>query len=445
MTRILPGLYALSAKGMKLGIERPREGLKRLGNPENKFPVVLVTGTNGKGSVAANLSAILTAAGYKTGLFTSPHLVRYNERVRIGGQDISDKDVERLLTQIGETIYFDFRSGKPTNNKRYLPLTFFEVTTALALLAFKEAKVDIAVLEIGLGGRLDATNATEPIFTLITPIGYDHTSILGESLKDIAGEKAMTMRRGRPALIAPMPNEARKRLLEMGAEIGAELFELENHWKNASESEIFSVSFDGEEAGGLSTILAGEYQKQNAAQSAAGALILKHRLNFGKISKESIREGLRTVRWRGRAEWIDDSPPWIIDGSHNREGMREFAKFLAECKKRRSIKRAGLIFASTRAGFLDEILKMLAPSFVDIVCTQSSSERSLPSQEIYNTAIKYFPKCAYVREIKSAVELLKERNPDLDLIVITGSLYLAGNAIALREAPHLLDNPFPNA
>ena len=442
---MLPGLYALSSKGMKLDLERPRAGMELLGNPQRDFPCVLITGTNGKGSTAAFLEAILQEAGYKTGLFTSPHLVRYNERVRINGREIEDAEIERLLKSVGEAIHFDFAVGKATDEKQYLPLTFFEVTTAMALLAFKEAKVDIAILEIGLGGRLDATNVCDPIMTLITTIGYDHTSILGDTLEQIAAEKAATMRKSRPAIFGWIEGEALATLKQKANEIGADYFMTGDYFNIEDSGESFTLSLEGERISGLRPCLNGDYQLQNAAQAALAALMLKRENGFSKVTEAAVKRGLLKTRWRARAEWFEGDPPLIIDSSHNKEGIRSFIAHYERIARERGIKKAGLIFASTRAGFLSEVLEMLSPYFCDLVCTQSSSDRSVLAEDICAVARRYFKNSSVAGGVKGAYELIRQRNPDLDLIVFTGSLYLAGNALAMLEDPEALENPFPNA
>ena len=295
--RSLAELYARVPLGMRLGLERMREACERAGHPERAFPAVHVAGTNGKGSVSAMVEASLRAEGKKTGLYTSPHLSRFAERIRVGGEPMNDDALEEVL---GRALVVG------------TDLSFFETATLTAFLAFAEAKVDVAVLEVGIGGRLDATNVVPPpVAAAVTRIAFDHTSMLGDTLVAIAREKAGIAKPGVEIVTGPMPEEVRAAIDEVAARSGARTF--------AIEDDAAAMRFSG----AASLALAGEHQRPNAAV----AYRLARQAGAGE---RAIAEGLRTVRWPGRLEHLH--PPGgdvLLDAAHNPDGASSLARYVA--------------------------------------------------------------------------------------------------------------------
>jgi dihydrofolate synthase/folylpolyglutamate synthase len=307
-------LYGLKHRGALYGIDRMREFVARLGHPERAYPVIHVAGTNGKGSTCAMLESIFRKAGCRTGLFTSPHLVHQGERVQVNRTILSRGAIvgyARRLKAVAEKQAETDADWHPT---------FFEFMTAMAFLRFLEEKVDVGIIETGLGGRLDATNVVDPEISIITSISYDHTDILGDTLEAIAGEKAGIIKPGKPVVIGFLPAEA-ERVIEQVAR------------KRRSPVHKVSDAFGPDEASLPMTSLPGEYQRRNAAAATVAARVLGRR--FG-ITEEAIRAGLLDVNWAGRWErhsLVDRDI--ILDATHNPEGALHLERNLAQFVRER--------------------------------------------------------------------------------------------------------------
>jgi dihydrofolate synthase/folylpolyglutamate synthase len=338
--QFLTRLEATRTLGVSLGLARMAEALARLGWPERRVPAVHIAGTNGKGSTAAMVDSILRAAGCRTGLFTSPHLARFTERIRIDGQEIDGE----WLAELGARV---FATG--------VPLTYFEVGAALGFLAAAEAAVDVAVLEVGLGGRLDATNLCRPVATAITSIALDHTELLGDSLGAIAHEKAGIAKPGVPMFLAPVPEEARAEISRMAADVGAPLVPIA-------------------EAAGTGPNLLGEHQRVNAALARALAQQVARAQGFS-LSEATIAQGLAEVTWPGRLELVAHDV--LLDAAHNAEGARVLRAALPQGRQPRA-----LVLSVVRGKAAGEMLATLAPAFDAVVLTRSSSARALPPEEL---------------------------------------------------------------
>jgi len=318
-------LYGLNQFGIKLGLENMQRLIARLPELQSLPPLVHVAGTNGKGSVSACLAEILRHSGLRIGLYSSPHLHCFTERIRIDGQPISKDDAASLVSQLQQV-------------SRGIPLTFFEMTTAMALLAFCRQRVDCAVIETGMGGRLDATNIIEPCLTLITPISLDHQQHLGTSLVAIAGEKAGIIKPRIPLVIGRQQPEVEKVLLDTAQrhDVPVLVAGRDYHWSGSRTSLTLSVGDDLLSSPGPA--LPGEHQLDNFAQATAAGLLLR---NQGMpVSAAAIRAAAATVSWPGRLEWWGEGRRILLDAAHNAAGASCLATYL----RQQGVGRVRLVF-----------------------------------------------------------------------------------------------------
>jgi len=389
----LAWLYSLQRFGIKLGLENIRRLIAELHVDLGCARVIHVAGTNGKGSVCAMIDSILRAQKYRTGLFTSPHLVTFRERIRVDGKMISEEAAANGLTTIRDLV----RNWNPHP-------TFFEVTTALALKHFSNAKIDVAILETGLGGRLDATNAVQSNVSIMTPIDFDHQQWLGQSLRDIATEKAGIIKPKIPVVSAPQASDAEKVIRSRAAECEAPLqFVHESYQKTPV---------------GLSE----EYQKQNAALAIAALRAAKI-----EIDDFSIARGLATVDWPARFQRWNDRV--VIDGAHNPSAAHILAETWREIF---SDQRATLILAVLSDKDLRGICEALAPIADSVLLPKIRSERATPPDELAQIFAAITPSLPYsiTDSIADAVTLARAKpNP----ILLTGSLHFAGEALAYLQ------------
>lgn len=398
----LAWLYGTQRFGIKLGLENVQRLLRELSVPAKDQRIIHVAGTNGKGSVCAMIDSICRATDYCTGLFTSPHLVTYRERIRVNGEMIGKTEVADGLTALRELI----RDWDPHP-------TFFEITTALALDYFKKSGCELIVLETGLGGRLDATNALTPVVSAITPIGYDHEKWLGHTLEAIAGEKAGIIKPRVPVVSAGQAPEAKKVIRTRAKECDAPL-------------EFVSAVIDRRYNVGL----AGKHQKENAALAVAV-------LRAGNIAVTdgAITRGLAEVEWPARFQRWDDRT--IIDGAHNPAG----AEVLAETwRDQLGDKRATVILAVLREKNVDGICRALAPIAARLILPIIRTERALPPNELVTHLSAITPSLPYsiTPSFPASLELARTHP---EKILITGSLHFAGEALAtLQGNPDTLED-----
>jgi dihydrofolate synthase/folylpolyglutamate synthase len=409
----LAWLYGTQRFGIKLGLENVERFLRELAVPGNGQRIVHVAGTNGKGSVCAMIDSIARAAGYRTGLFTSPHLITYRERIRVNGEMIGQEEVARGLGALRQMI----RDWDPHP-------TFFEITTALALDHFKTTGCELIVLETGLGGRLDATNALTPIVSVIAPIGYDHEKWLGNTLEAIAGEKAGIIKPRVPVISAQQEPEAEKVIRARAAECEAPL-------------EFVAAVYDRRSDEGATVIdrrynirLAGKHQRENAALAIAAL-----RIGNVPIAENAIARGLANAQWPARFQRWDERT--IIDGAHNPSG----AKVLADTwREQFAEERATIILAVLREKNVDGICRALAPIAARFILPQIRTERALPPNEVATQLSAITPSLPYsiTPNFAAAVELARAHT---ELILITGSLHFAGEALAtLNGDPDSLED-----
>lgn len=386
----LAWLFGTQRFGIKLGLENTERLLAALDLPGPDERIIHVAGTNGKGSVCALLDSVCRAAGYRTALFTSPHLVTFRERIQVNGEMISEEAVTRGLTRIRELV----AAWDPHP-------TFFEITTALALDHFRELKVEIVILETGMGGRLDATNVVRPVVSVITPIDFDHEKWLGASLREIAREKAGIIKPGVPVVSALQPPEAESVIRERAAEVGAPL------------------DFVRQPLQRLPVALGGTHQKQNAGL----ALSALHTAEIA-VKEEAIARGLATVVWPARFQRWDERT--IIDGAHNPAGARILAQTWQE---HFGEQQATVILAVLEEKDVTGICRALAPIARRWLLPAIRSARALRPEELRLTIREQVP-AAPAAMFNSFAEAWPESQQDAAPILITGSLHFAGEALA---------------
>jgi len=414
----------ISATGSILGLDNMRRLCDMLGNPQDKLKFVHVAGTNGKGSVCAFLSSMLTEAGYKTGTYMSPSVFSYNEKIRFGRRNISNADFARLLTHIRET----------TEKEDFHP-TVFEVETALAFLYFAEKECEVVVLECGLGGETDATNIVKnTLLAVITHVALDHMHILGKDIRSIAEKKAGIIKPGSTAVFMdadPVIKDvivSKCEAIEARYVSAADLTKYISVKKSAvQETKLDLMLYDEsrmEKYKGIVITIPGPVQHQNAMLSAQCMLILKERYGFDKIDEKTIRKGLKKTTHPGRFEVISDKPMIVIDGAHNPDAaVRLRESVLQYFKGKRLIFIIG-VFADKD---YEEVLKIMAPlaSYIVTVATPSNP-RALPSIELAKTAMKYNKCVTAAASVEEAVEMALIFSEKNDIILSFGSLSYLG-------------------
>ncbi len=423
-TEALNYLSSLSHFGIKPGLQRMEKLLAQLGNPEKQLYCIHVAGTNGKGSVNSMLSAILTAGGYKAGSFTSPHLVKWNERIGINGQDISDEKLAEVLGAVKKAVEDAGMDDDPPSQ--------FEVLTAAALLFFAREKVDIAVIEVGLGGLLDSTNIIRPLCCVITNVTFDHMDRCGETIEEIAEQKAGIIKQGVPVVTAA-ESVALSAIIDKAAPAKAELYVLRKDFISVSlGGDLYSQSFffrQGEYVANYTVSLGGDHQVANAALAVMTARLLAE--SFPAITDDVIKTGLLRVNWPGRLEKISDSPEIVLDGAHNIAGAMALRFALNKYRPGRPVVFViGIMRDKDVKGIVEELLK---DDDVLIAVPADDSPRAAEPELLASFAgtkseICWDAKCA----LKRAGELA---GPD-GLVVAAGSLYLVGQIKSLWTKSH---------
>jgi dihydrofolate synthase/folylpolyglutamate synthase len=400
---ILSYLYALRNRGSSFGIERMARLVELMGNPQSNFPIIHVAGTNGKGSVCAMLDAIYRENGYRVGLFTSPHLVELGERIRVNGQNISEAEIEEwvdFLKPLGKKIEKEKKDDHPT---------FFEFMTAIAFLKFKKNNVDLAIIETGLGGRLDSTNVVKPELSIITSISMDHCAILGDTLEEIAAEKAGIIKKETPVLVSKLEQEAEEVIRSVAEKKNANFYSLNNLGMKKLPY----------------TNLSGSYQKRNAALALHATELLREKI---PVDGDLVKKGLQNVRIEGRWQILKGEPKIILDACHNLEG----ANCLRENLKSLEVK------PEVWFGVLGEDR---ARDIIGVVCEFASSIRLFQVEQPRACSIDFLRSLiphSFTGEVidfdmKKAQEAMLASTPG-KTILVTGSIYLIGDILSLRRS-----------
>lgn len=415
------------AAAAKFNLDNTTVLLERLSRPDRAYPTVHIAGTNGKGSTAAFVESILRQAGFRTGLNTSPHLERINERFRVDGEEISDELFAETFTGIHSVVEELLAEGK----LRAHP-TYFECVTALAFEVFRRQQVEFAVIEVGLGGRLDATNVITPVVSIITHIDFDHENFLGHSLREIASEKAGILKQGVPVVSAPQLPEAREVLRSRAAQLDCPLIETadairverENADAGCVRARLTEVATGTQFS--LAPQLPGRFQLQNAVNALAAARVLQAK-NF-HVSKENIERGIASAQWPGRLEKLQSHPDLYLDGAHNPGAARELAGFLEE---NFSGRRIVLIYGAMRDKAVDEVTGLLFPLAAEVIFTQPNNPRAISAAQLAQMAGHHAAHFSIIDNAETALDRALATARLEDAIFITGSLYLVGQ---LRRA-----------
>lgn len=440
-TEAINYLYSLHKYGIKLGLNNMVKLMSLFENPHDSLPFIHVAGTNGKGSTAAIIAHMLKASGLKVGLFTSPHLVSFTERIRVNDKEITEDEVANLAAEIKEKVSDSIAQGKIQN---FSP-TFFEVVTAMALLHFKRKKADIAVMEVGMGGRLDATNIITPEVSVITNISYDHCEFLGYTLSEIANEKAGIIKRGIPVVTSLQEPEAMEVIKRKSVAEEAELYVYGKDFLSVLKKEDTSgIYFDYKSSEGftihdLYLPLIGEHQMQNASVAIKAVMIALKRLSQvskvlfqeGNIAK-LIRNGLATTRWPGRLEIISEDPPILIDGAHNPGAAIALSNAIAK-NFLHKYKKIILVLGIMADKDIKGIMRPLIPLAAEIILTSPNYKRAASAAKLVEAAADLgFPNVHATQSVKDAIEMAIKysrcRISGPALIVITGSFYTIGEA-----------------
>ena len=428
----------------KFDLAHMRVLLGAMEHPEHAFPSVLIAGTNGKGSTAATLASILRASGLKTGLYTSPHLVRINERIRVDGEAIGDDDFARLHAQVDRIAERLVEQGE-------LPWhpSFFEMMTAIAFAHFARERVEIAVLEVGMGGRLDATNVVEPLVSVIADISLDHQKFLGDTVGEIAREKVGIIRPGGVVVTLPQQPEANdvigNTILELGARgvsavqyvppvsPGSGEYLVPSRESRVGSAEKSSYRYPLQVMGEqilVESALVGRHQLRNVALAVAAAEELSKQGVAG-VTAESIERGIRETRWPGRFQIVPARAGWpeiVLDVAHNPAGAWALRSALSERYDDRPLI---FVFGAMRDKAISEMTEILFPLAERVIATRAENPRSASPEEIQQAGSRTGTEIEAVTEVEAALERARDASSPAAVVVVTGSIYLVGEAMRL--------------
>jgi dihydrofolate synthase / folylpolyglutamate synthase len=412
---VLTYLYGLQKFGIKLGLRNIEFLLRTLGNPELKYPTVHVAGTNGKGSTSSMIAAMLRAAGYRVGLYTSPHLIEFNERIRVNGTPISDDALVRYAARLRPSI--DERNA-----------TFFEATTAIAFQYFADRKVDIAIVETGLGGRLDATNVLTPLVSVITSIGMDHTEILGNTIGKIAREKAGIVKPGVPCVLGRMPAAANKIFFRIASANSSPVIVVDDIIVDEHGDGTLTFQTPAHRYTSIDLSLKGEFQQGNAA--AAIAAVEQIQGKGFTLSRTAIREGLRRVGHfsglQARMQIVGHRPLLVCDVAHNPDAIDA----LTSAVRAMTYASVHLIFGVMKDKDYPAMIRRLEELHPDFYAVHASIPRSLPSSELAEAIAEAGGRVKPYASISSALRAAQKAAAPRDLILVTGSHYIVGEALS---------------
>jgi dihydrofolate synthase / folylpolyglutamate synthase len=397
----------------KFNLDRIRRLLDQIGSPHTQYPVIHIAGTKGKGSTAAMIASALWANGYKTGFYSSPHLQEYTERIQVDGAEIARADFVALIEELKPHV------------AAVAELTTFEITTALAFLYFARRKVDVAVVEVGLGGRLDATNVVQPLVSVITSISYDHTKILGNTLTEIGREKAGIIKPGRPVVMAPQTEEARAEIERIAVERDAPLTVVgrDIHYLPVShtlDGQMLRLESPGGRSFNVSIPLLGRHQVDNAATAYAALQVANQQGVL--VSDESVQKGFANVNWPGRFEILRLAPPVIIDSAHNRDSAQKLKQTLDDYLPGVPVI---LVFGASEDKDVEGMFSELFPRVQQVIATQSVHPRAMEPDQIVELAVNMGCPAEAVVPIENALQRAMELADGKSAVVAAGSLFIA--------------------
>ncbi len=422
----------LTADEARFDLGRMREFAARLGNPQRAYPVIHIAGTKGKGSVASLCAGALQEAGYRVGLYTSPHMQEFTERMRVDGEPIPPDTLAALVEELRPHV-----AAIPF-------LTTFEIITALAFLYFARRQVDVAVIEVGLGGRLDATNIVEPALSVVTSLSYDHAAILGDTLAKIAAEKAGIVKPGRPVVLAPQREEARRTVARIAAERGAPLVQVGADWFYAPLSHSLEgqtmLVWSAEEqplvdayinSGGeheweptrLQLHLLGHHQVENAATAFAALQVFRE--TTLPVPLDAIQRGFARARWPGRFELLRRYPPVVIDAAHNRDSALRLRLALDDYFPTYPVV---LVFGASEDKDVEGMFAELLPRVQHVIATRSVHPRALDPQKLVPLGAKFARRVQVIAPIEDALEEALRLAGEESLVLVTGSIFVAAAA-----------------
>ncbi len=431
-------LYGLGRFGIKLGLQNIQRLLAALGDPQQAYPAVHIAGSNGKGSTAAFLASILQAAGHRVGLYTSPHLLDFTERLRVDGRPASEADIVSLATEVkaaADRIFGPCPLGEPGGRATGAAAgsavypTFFEFTTAMGFLHFARRGVRVGVVEVGLGGRFDATNVLEPLVAVITNIALEHTEYLGRTVAAIAGEKAGIVKPGGSVVTASREPEALAVFAAACAERGAALHRVQDEvtitgTANGLEGQRFRAATRSRDYDELRIPLLGRHQVLNAATALLAAEHLETR--GLPVGEEVIRRGLAGARWPGRLQIVGRDPLTILDGAHNPAGAAALRDFLLE--RRAAFDRLFLVFGVLRDKDWEGMLSALGPLAHQVILTRPEGTRAADPWNL-PAADRYCAKLDIREQVGEAIALARAAAAPRDAVLITGSLFTVAAAL----------------
>jgi dihydrofolate synthase/folylpolyglutamate synthase len=410
MTQWNPYTYlnGLERMGIRMDLDAVRKSLSALGNPERTYSAILIAGTNGKGSVAAMTASILSAGGFSVGLYTSPHLIEARERIRVGTMMIPERDFWESMKDVDA----------------HLPeaLTYFELMTVLAFHYFRQKKIDIAVVEVGMGGRLDATHALEPSVGVISHIALDHQEYLGKRLQDIAGEKSAIIPERGTCITGVRQMSARQVIVDACREREAALLRIGGEIRVFRHRDgTFSYRSPARSYARLHCGLVGAHQQTNAALAVASVEAMA--VKGFKVGEDAVREGLRKVQWGGRLEVLQQAPILLLDGAHNPAGIGSLCRALSN---EFSFRRLIVLFGVLRDKHYAAMIRRLSVAQPLMILTEPPSERSIPPAELLPIARAVLQRVEIIRSPIDALKYAFSLAREDDLICVTGSLYLVG-------------------
>ncbi len=404
-------LYGLQTFGIKLGLDNIRTLHARLGLPADSYRTVLVAGTNGKGSTASALAEMLRQAGVRTGLYTSPHLHCFTERIRIDGTPVAFEFLEPLIDELR-------RIGSD------LPLTFFEFTTALALEAFRRCQVEVAILEVGMGGRLDATNAVSPSLGIITPIAFDHQAHLGDTLAAIAAEKAGIMRKGVPVVLAEQQPEAQAALLAAAEKIGAEPVVAGVDFTFSADGTRMDYQGLDSRLDDLQPALVGAHQQYNMSVALAAAEMLRRQ--GVALDDATLTAGVASTVWPGRLEWFEAKRQVLLDAAHNGAGAEALADYINST----GCSRVRWLVGMKRDKAMLQIMQPLLKFAVTVYCVAPPVEEAQSPAELARAATAAGVPAIVCTNVEEGFNMARSDCAEDEIVLVAGSLFLVA---AVRE------------